>query len=250
MVHEDYKEMIPARALSALDAAEERALNEHLDTCDECRKELEEWQATAATLAVVADPVEPSPIVRERILSEVRKELSTPEVIPFRSTSRNIWRSFGSLGAMAAVVLITALIVGLVVLWRENGAIKEDLARKNEFVQLATTPGAKVSELKGVDLGSGATASLAYDKTGHAMLIAEKLPSVPGGKAYQLWFIVGKNPPMPGKTFSPNDAGKGVLKEQMPKEALDSVIFAITLEPEGGSSTPTSPVYLRSSEVN
>jgi len=250
MVHEDYKEMIPARALFALDAAEERALNEHLENCDECRKELEEWQATAATLAVVADPVEPSPKVRERILSEVRKELSTPEVIPFRSTSRNILRSFGSLGAMAAVVLFTALIVGLVVLWRENNAIKDNLAQANEFIQLATTPGAKVNELKGVDLGAGSTATLAYDQNGRAILIANKLPNVPQGKAYQLWFIVGKNPPMPGKTFSPDSAGKGVLKDQMPKEALDSAIFAITLEPEGGSRAPTSPIYLRSFEVN
>jgi anti-sigma-K factor RskA len=250
MVHEDYKEMIPARALSALDAAEDRVLNEHLENCSECRKELEEWQATAAPLAMVADPVEPSPELRERILSEVRKELSTPEVIPFRSTSRNIWRSFGSLGAMAAVVLFTALIVGLVVLWRENREINEKLAVANEFVQLATTPGAKVSELKGIDLGSGATATLAYDKTGHAILIANKLPSVPQGKAYQLWFIVGKNPPMPGKTFSPDSGGKGVLKEQMPKEAVDSAIFAITLEPERGSIVPTSPIYLRSFEVN
>lgn len=250
MVHEDYKEMIPARALSALDAAEERALNEHLENCDECRKELEEWQATTATLAVVADPVEPSPKVRERILSEVRKELTTPEVIPFRSTSRNIWRSFGSLGAMAAVVLFTALFVGLVVLWRENRSIKDELAKRREFFEVVTTPGAKVNELRGVDLGAGATATLAYDKSGHAVLIADKLPSVPQGKAYQLWFIVGKNPPMPGKTFSPDSAGKGVLKDQMPKEALDSAIFAITLEPEGGSRVPTSPIYLRSFEVN
>jgi anti-sigma-K factor RskA len=250
MVHEDYKEMIPARALSALDAAEEQALNEHLENCDECRKELEEWQATAATLAVVADPTEPSPKVRERILSEVRKELATPEVIPFRSTSRNVWRSFGSLGAMAAVVLITALIVGLIVLWRENRRINDELAKTRAFFELATTPGARVNELKGVDLGSGATATLAFDKTGHAMLIASKLPSVPRGKAYQLWFIVGKNPPMPGKTFSPDDAGNGVLKDQMPKEALDSAIFAITVEPEGGSNTPTMPIYLRSFEVN
>ena len=250
MVHEDYKEMIPARALSALDAAEERALDEHLENCDECCKELEEWQATAATLAVVADPVEPSPKVRERILSEVRKEVSAPEVIPFRSTSRNIWRSFGSLGAMAAVVLFTALIVGIVVLWRENNAVKDNLAQANEFIQITKSPGAKVSELKGVDLGAGATATLAYDKTGHAMLMADKLPNVPRGKAYQLWFIVGKNPPMPGKTFSPDSAGKGVLKDQMPKEALDSAIFAITLEPEGGSNAPTSPIYLRSFEVN
>jgi len=250
MVHEDYKEMIPARALSALDATEERALNEHLENCDECRKELEEWQATAATLAVVADPVEPSPKVRERIMSEVRKELATPEVIPFRSTSRNIWRSFGSLGAMAAVVLFTALIVGLIVIWRENRAMNEELARTREFVQLATTPGAKMNELKGVDLGAGATARFAYDKTGHAMLMADNLPSVPRGKAYQLWFIVGKNPPMPGKTFSPDDAGKGMLIDQMPKEALDSAIFAITLEPEGGVDKPTGQIYLRSFEVN
>jgi len=225
-------------------------LNEHLENCDECRKELEEWQATAATLAVFADPVEPSPKVRERILSEVRKELATPEVIPFRSTSRNIWRSFGSLGAMAAVVLFTALIVGLVVLWRENNRINDELANAKAFVEVATAPGSRVSELKGVDLGSGATATVAYDKSGHAILIANKLPTVPRGKAYQLWFIVGKNPPMPGKTFSPDSAGKGVLKDQMPKEALDSAIFAITLEPEGGSRAPTSPIYLRSFEVN
>ena len=250
MAHEDYKEMIPARALSALDAAEERALNEHLENCDECRKELEDWQETAATLAVVADPAEPSPKVRERILSEVRKELATSEVIPFRSTSRNIWRSFGSLGAMAAVVLFTALIVGLIVIWRENRAIIEELARTREFLQLATTPGAKTNELKGIDRGAGATAKVAYDKTGHAMLMAYNLPSVPRGKAYQLWFIVGKNPPMPGKTFSPDSAGKGMLKDQMPEEALDSAIFAITLEPETGSRAPTSPIYLRSFEVN
>src|SRR5215203_196910 len=109
MVHTDYKEMIPARALSALDAAEAQALNEHLENCAECRQELEEWQATAASLSLTADPQEPSPAVRDRILSEVRKELDAPQVIPFRSTPRNVWNSFGSLGAMAAVVLVTAL---------------------------------------------------------------------------------------------------------------------------------------------
>jgi len=104
MVHEDYKEMIPARALSALDAAEERALNEHLENCSECRTELEQWQATAAALSLAPDPAEPSPEVRQRILSEVRKDLSSaPEVIPFRSAPRNIWSSFGTLGSLLAI---------------------------------------------------------------------------------------------------------------------------------------------------
>jgi anti-sigma-K factor RskA len=250
MVHDDYKEMIPARALSALDAAETRALNEHLDNCSECRSELAEWEATAAAVAIAADPAEPSDKVRERILSEIRNDRPAAEVIPFRSTSRNIWSSFGSLGAIAAVVVFAVLLIGLAVQWRENRVVREQLARSQEFLQLVATPGARVTELNGVDLGTGATAKLAYDKSGHAMLMADKLPTVPQGKAYQLWFIVGKNPPMPGKTFVPNKEGKGMLKDQMPEAAIGSAIFAITMEPAQGVDAPTGPIYLRSSEIN
>jgi len=242
MVHDDYKEMIPARALSALDAAEEQALNEHLENCAECRKDLENWQATAAALSLTPDPVEPSPQVRERILSEVRKDLSS-NVIPIRSASkRNIWSSFGSLGAIAAVVLFAALSIGLAVLWRQN----QKLERSNEFVELVNTPGAKVSELRGTEPSQSATAKLAYDRAGRAILMASKLPSVPQGKAYQLWFIVGNKPPMPGKTFVPDSAGNAVLKDKLPREAIDANVFAITVEPERGSNAPTSPIYLRS----
>jgi anti-sigma-K factor RskA len=246
MVHDDYKEMIPARALSALDTAEERALNEHLENCSECRKELEDWQATAAALSLASDPAEPSPRVRERILSEVRKDL-TANVIPFKSTPRrNIWSSFGSIGAIAAVVIFIALIVGLIVLWRQYRTLGEQLARANEYIELVNTPGAKVSELRGVDPNQSATVKLAYDRNGRAVLTASKLPSVPTGKAYQLWFIVGNKPPVPGKTFVPDSAGNAVLKNELPREAVDANIFAITVEPEGGSSAPTSPIYLRS----
>ena len=250
MVHEAYKEMIPARALSALDAAEAQELNEHLENCDECRKELEEWQATAAALALTPNAAEPSPAVRERILGEVRKDLSTPQVIPFRSTSRNIWASFGALGAMAAVVLLTALIVGVIVLWRQNSFMKDELAKSKEFVNLVTTPGARVSELKATAAAGAATATVAYDSNGRAILRASKLPSLPQGKAYQLWFIVGNKPPMPGKTFAPDSNGRGVLREQMPREALNSPVFAVTVELAGGATTPTAPIYLSSSAVN
>ena len=239
MVHDDYKEMIPARALSALDAAEERVLNEHLESCAECRKELEDWQATAAALSLTSDPVEPSPQVRERILSEVRKDLSSsPEVIPF--PKRNIWNSFGSLGAITAVVLLAALAIGLAVLWRQNQRLGNDSA----FVEIVKTRGAKVSELRAADPGLNTNAKLAYDPTGRAVLIASNLPNVPQGKAYQLWFIAGNKPPMPGKTFVPDSKGNAVLKDEMPKDAVD--VFAITVEPASGSSAPTSPIYLRS----
>lgn len=250
MVHDDYKEMIPARALSALDAAEAQALNEHLENCAECRKDLDEWQATAAALALGANPAEPSPKVRERILDEVQKDLSEPHVVPFRATPRNLWSSFGSLGAMAAAVLFTALIVVLIVLWRQNNAIRKDLEQSREFVQLVTSPGARVSELKGTAAAAAATATIAYDSNGHAILVASKLPNLPQGKVYQLWFIVGNKPPMPGKTFAPDSSGQGVLKEQMPREALNSPVFAVTVELAAGATTPTAPIYLSSSAVN
>jgi len=250
MVHEDYKEMIPARALSALDAAEAHALNEHLENCAECRKELDEWQATAAALTLGANSAEPSPKVRERILDEVRKDLSGPNVVPFRSTPRNLWSSFGSLGAMAAAVLFTALIVGIVVLWRQNNAMRTEMAQSREFVQLVTSPGARVAELKSSAVGAGAIATVAYDSSGHAMLVASKLPSLPQGKAYQLWFIVGNKPPMPGKTFAPDNNGQRVMKEQMPREALNSPVFAVTVERASGVPAPTGPIYLSSSAVN
>ncbi len=76
--------------------------------------------------------------------------------------------------------------------------------------------------------------------------MANNLPNVGQGKAYQLWFIVGNNPPMPGKTFVPDKTGNVVLKDEMPKEAVDANVFAITVEPAEGSSAPTSPIYLRS----
>ena len=41
-----------------------------------------------------------------------------------------------------------------------------------------------------------------------------------------------------------------MLKDEMPREAVDASVFAITVEPAGGSSAPTSPIYLRSFEVN
>jgi anti-sigma-K factor RskA len=261
MVHDDYKEMIPARALSALDAAEARALNDHLSECAECRMELQEWEATAAAMAVTAKPMEPSPEVRERLLNEIRKELDVPQVVPFRSATRNIWTSFGSLGAIAAVILATALIAGLVVLWRQNRAAQEELrtlsaqlekTRKelgsaNEFLTLASSPGAKVMELDGTREAVGASAKLAFDRTGHAMLLAHGLPKVPQGKEYQLWFIVAGKPPMRGKTFAPDDTGGATSTDQMPEGALQASVFAITLEPAGGVDSPTGPMYLRNS---
>ena len=245
MVHDDYKEMIPAHALSALDAGDERALNEHLAGCSECRRDLAEWEATAASLALSAKPMEPSPEVREKLLSRIRSEKSGSDqsgsnVVPFSRPPRTLWNSLGSFGSIAAVILFAALIVSVVVLWQQNRVLQHE----NAFYKLLTAPGSRIAELSGTTEASGAEAKLAYDKDGRAFLIVNGLPRAPEGKEYQLWYIVD-NKPLPGKTFAPDNSGNGKLEDQVPEAARQSAIFAITLEPAGGVRTPTGAIYLR-----
>jgi len=263
MSHDDYKEMIPAHALSALETADERMLNDHLVGCAECRRELDEWQSTTAGLAFETTPLEPSAHVRESILAkvrEVRAEEATAKVVPFVSPRQNLWNSFGSLGAIAATLVFVALLVYVVLLWKENRAlqsqvttvaaenskIKKDLELSLAAVKLISSPGSKMAELNATPMAPGATAKIAFDKTGHAMLMAQGLPAAPAGKEYQLWFIVGGEK-MPGKTFATDSGGSGMLIDQVPVAAMKSAVFAITMEPKGGVPAPTGQVYLVSS---
>ncbi len=271
MVHEEYKEMLSAHALAALDHEAEHALNEHLSHCATCRDELVQWNAAAATLALAASTAEPSPKVRERILDQIRAEaqnaqpdsaakvVAGPHVLPFKQPPRNVWQSIGSLGAIAAAVIFAALLVSLIILWKQNReahaeltklsnetkSLQEDLARKDRAFQMLTAPGTRMAELSATNMAPGASAKLAFDKNGHAMLMAKGLPAAPSGKAYQLWHIVG-NKQMPGKVFTPDSTGNGVLEDQMPAVAMNSPVFAITLEPAGGMPTPTGATYLHS----
>lgn len=260
MAHEDYKEMLPALALSALDAEDARVLSQHLSECAECRRELASWESTAAALALSADPAEPSPHVRERIMSAVRNDRHSKErVVRFPPAGRRkSWTTFGTVGAVAATVLFVVLILWMVVLWQQNRELRqsnealasaiESMDRSNQFVEILSTPGAKVAQLKGSGPALGATAQLVYDRSGRAMLLTNGLPPNPAGKEYQLWFIAGKNPPIPGRTFAADYAGRGALQDDVPQQAMDSPVFAVTLEPAGGNLAPTSPIYLRSGE--
>lgn len=257
MVHEDYKEMIPARALSALDAGEDRALSEHLSQCPECRRELDEWLATASSISLSVESVEPSPEVRVRIMAEVRKVDTASRVVPFVAPRRSATQWYG---AIAAAVLFVALMAGIIVLWRQNQETKArvaeltsqvqslevDLKRKNELVELVRAPGTHIMDLSATNMAPGAAGKIAFNSKGHAMFMANGLPAAPSGKEYQLWFIVSGKA-MPGKSFSVDKSGNGMMVDEVPPEAMNSAVFAITLEPAGGVPKPTTgQIYLSS----
>lgn len=269
-VHEDYKEMLAAHGLRALDPAEARELETHLRACADCRRELSEWEATAAALALDAAPLAPAPELRDRILETVRADAGNT-----KSASRNTGRenskvvslrvqqksalAIPSWFAIAAGLVFVVLLGALFVLWQQNKAARQELAqlaaqveetrrqaaREREVIELVSAPGARVSELAGTSEMPGAHGMVAYDKNGRAILMAKGLPAPPAGKAYQLWFIAGGKP-LPGKVFTTDAAGAGTLTDNMPSAAMNSPIFAITLEPAGGVPAPTGAIYLSS----
>jgi len=278
MTHEYYKELLAANALTALDAEDVRALKTHLASCADCHSETDGWEETAAFLALDATPFEPSAQLRERILESVRAEglgkltdtraeasaetrvgAGDARVLAFERPPRNVWTSLGTLGAIAATLAFVALIISLIALWQQNRATQKELARlstemreakalidhQRAAVQLLTSPDAHMAKLAGTNVAPGAHAMLAYDQDGRAMLMAKGLPPAPKGMAYQLWYIKD-NKKMPGKVFRPDDAGNGILEDQIPALARDQAIFAITLEPESGVQVPTGSIYLLS----
>ncbi len=266
MAHDDYKQMLAAQSLGALDESEARTLEVHLASCEECRLEIGDWEETAAFLALDAEPLQPSPELRARILSSIstpmferlRWDSEAAKVIEMPTVASRPASHWQAWAAIAASVLFVVSAIGLALMWRQNNENRKEIAlltnqseqinrelnEQRDALTILTGPGARMTALAGTKMAPTAHATLAYDQTGRAILMTKDLPPAPTGKAYQLWFIAGGQP-LPGKVFHTDRSGTGTLKDQIPDHALNAV-FAITLEPEAGVEKPTGEIYLKS----
>jgi anti-sigma-K factor RskA len=261
MEHDAYKMILPLHALSSLDGDEASSLEQHLASCGECRSELDAWEASAGALAYVAEPIEPSPEVRTRILETVRQEprpQRSETVLPFARPAAVVKPTSSWMLPIAAVIIV-ALGLGLMLTWQLYRSAQTNLARVKEelestsaklereisALQVLTAPGARMAELAGTKEAPTAHAMVAIDdKTRRAVFMAQGLPQAPAGKAYQLWFIAGGKP-MPSNVFTTDSAGNAMMMDdQVTSEALKAGAFAVTLEPQNGVQAPTGPMVL------
>ena len=272
MEHQVYQQLLVPHSLDALEVSEARELEAHLETCAECRAELVALRDGAALLAYAAEPATPGPEVRARILESVRAKRTgdssgaelAGQVVPLRPRANwNVW----TMGLrLAAGLAFVALLIGLVVLWRREVKLRQEIAqldrqlnnqqhelardrdvlvRQREALALLNSPDAKRLELAGSQTAQNARGSFVYDqKTGKAVLLADGLPATPADKAYELWFIPKGHSPVPGRIFTVDSSGHALLPEQMPVDAMQNAVIAITLEPKRGSAVPTGAIYL------
>jgi hypothetical protein len=76
------------------------------------------------------------------------------------------------------------------------------------------------------------------------VLLANNLPALPAEKAYELWLIPTNGTPIPAGVFKPDAHGSAsVVNPPLPAGA-EAKAFAITVENEAGSATPTLPLVM------
>ena len=67
-------ELLPAYSLGCLEADELERVEQHLHQCDHCRRELAELQNVTAWMAHAVPGQQPRKILRERVLSQCRRQ--------------------------------------------------------------------------------------------------------------------------------------------------------------------------------
>lgn len=127
---------------------------------------------------------------------------------------------------------------------RQNDSLK--LAYEEAFAKLApyNSPDVKKISLKGLDIASQASALVYWNpKNSDVYLQIENLPQPPAGKQYQLWAVDTEDKYMDAGMIT--NLENSVISPM--RKITNARSFAISLEPEGGSSQPTlNAVYARS----
>jgi anti-sigma-K factor RskA len=129
----------------------------------------------------------------------------------------------------AAAVLAIVAAVGAVAIRAERRA---DQAQ--QFAAIVADPGARTVEVSGP---AGKMRLVVSRSHRSSVLLADGMPAAPSGKDYELWYRVnGKM--HPAGVFAPKH--DGTVRDRV--EAVPRELVGVTLEPKGGSTSPTLPM--------
>ncbi len=259
--HEQFADDLALYALGALEGAALVEVKTHLKTCAECRGELERLRGDAALLAFSTSGPRPPARSRERFLSAIAREARPVAVQPAEVRQADVrrmevrpsgWKVFWrglEFAAAAATIIVVLLLV------RQNGELQRRIAglEQDSSGQQAQLQEAKqlISSLTAPDadryiLVSGNTPpkpegrAIYVASNSTLVFLASNMPELPPQKIYELWLIPTSGAPIPAGLFRPDAKGSAaVIRPPLPA-GVEAKTFAITVEPEQGSSAPTS----------
>jgi len=250
MNDDDIHGLSGAYVVDAVDDVERARFEAHMAGCSQCQSEVASLRAAAGELSstTVASPPASLRVSVLRGIGSVRPlppkvtsdEAAAPEPVPLsppsdtssleskrteraRRAPLRMWLA----GAAAAAVLAT------------GGLVWHPWSSDTGTVQLTATQ----QVLQAKDLQrfekkvGGATATIVRSPNlKKAVIVTANLPPAPAGKVYELWLQQGQTLVKAG--FIPAGASNTVLLEG---DAATAAGAGITIEPAGGSMTPTLP---------
>lgn len=222
----DLHSLMAPYALDALDRDERTRFESHLDQCVDCQVELDGFVATAVRLGDAVNQTPPAAL-RARLLSEITRTPQERPVVTALAQRRGLRRTLPRL-AVAAAFIIGAVGTGGFVVERQNAAEEHD-----QNVAISSVLGADdvASEAKTFSTG-GSVKLYSSASADSAVIIAKRLPSPGKGKVYQVWMINKSGPTSQG-TFE--TGGQMIMRGVAGADRV-----AVTVEPEGGSTQPTT----------
>jgi anti-sigma-K factor RskA len=252
-VHEQFADDLSLYAFGALPGEERRAVEKHLEECSACRQELEKLQGDLALLAFSASGPRPPARSRGRLMTAIAKE---PRRARLRQRRRRAW--WNALGWAAA---LAAIMIGVLlrqqnsdlrrrVVELETSSSKQDrqLLEAKQLLATLTSPDAAHFTLVAGKTPPQPQGKAIYVRgSGTLVFLASNLPAIPPQRAYELWLIPKNGAPIPAGLFKPDARGAAAIIHPPLPTGVEAKAFAITIEPEAGSSAPTSqPVMVGS----
>jgi anti-sigma-K factor RskA len=243
MRHEDIRSLLGAYALDAVDASERAEVEAHLETCADCRREVDDHLAVASMLASADDATPDDLWTRVERRLDLDGEAETAEVVPISLLRRARAAAIG-VGAVAALL---ALVVGFQTV--RIGSLDADLVAAEgrldrlegalaagDYGSLARTvsadPSADTMLLAG-DQGIAVTIVMLPDGTG--VLVSSSLVPLDAERTYQLWAV------QDGAVISAGllGANPGFVPFHVDPSRLDGLV--ITAERAGGVPVSEQP---------
>ena len=249
--HEIPADDLALYALGALTSEEQVRITEHLETCASCRTELMKLRGDAALLGLSAPAVAPPAHARRRLFNEIAK---TPATKSSAKIGAPWWQvAFPTLTALALILFAFWLITQNALVRHELDSARYNLAQQSvateharQVIETLNAANAQRVTLVSTQSKPQPQAQTIYQRdTGRLVLVASNLEHLPQNKTYELWILPANgSAPVPAGTFQPDSRGNASLVLPNIPTGVEAKGFAVTIEPQGGSATPTMPIKM------
>lgn len=236
--YDTFTDNIPAYVLGALSRAEASALKAHLETCQVCRAELARYQQIGDGLMAAILPLQtPSSAVKGKLLASLEEERA-----PARPKTRWGFKQFAA-GTIALVLISMNLIAFLQI--RDLRQQQIQLAgqiEKNHTILGMLTASTEIHPIS----GNGFSGNLLLDREKNlSFLLVWNLPLPPNNRVYQIWLISPEGERIDAGSFRPEgDRPFTSAALATSRNFAEFVGIEVTIEPFGGSDTPTGEQIL------